>query len=651
MKIPLIVPEASPRVSRKLETTRLVSTLQELRLHLPRHASLIRDPSVRAHARRLRRVRLSLGIFLAALLIVVPWQSALGAKKALLVGVEEYANPDYNLKGVKEDVRLLQELLVRKGIFAESEIKTLVNKDATKDAIVRAFKDWLVKGTKPGDLALFYFSGHGIQIWDENGDEIQDGKDEALMPWDAKVLADREKRTFRGRTSFAFTQKGTENVLVDDEIGSLLKEMKGRTVIFLSDSCHSGSAYKRLNPFLVQYKTLDRPFSYKSVFETRESTPAVEGPPVEKTNVGDDLIVPGTNVAALTASEDSQPAEIVPFDIPPTGLHSVFTWYLLHGLEGRADLDGDGTITLGEVAKFLSDEMKRGGYAQLPQHDFQPKSLDSLILASGGSGPVARIDRPTGLLCSLKTDSGIAASERSEIETKLRSAIPVLELVTADKAGCMIEVEKSGGAYGARLSDSTGSYWETRRGPDLGQVLASVAKDARGYYVQSNVAALRNPVNNMDLDLTYTVKGSSNRTEGELVQGDSIEFRIKPKSAGYLLIFSVDTVGQIYPLYPGREGKLKSLAVNRSVLVPEQERLIVDAPFGRDLVFAVLTKTPPESLVHFWRQDQIGDPNAAWLTGQTEFLDALWNEFTQSGRARGDWISRLWWLKSFQATK
>lgn len=594
--------------------------------------------------------RCYLWIILIAALIAA-CQPACAAKRALLVGVEEYSNPDFNLKGVKEDVRLLKESLIRKGVFTEAEIKTLVNKDATKDAIVQNFKDWLIKGTKPGDLALFYFSGHGIQIWDENGDEIQDGKDEALMPWNAKVTGDRDKRTFRGNTSFAYSLKKTENFLLDDEIAELLKQMKGRTVVFLSDSCHSGSSYKRVNPLLVQYKTLDRPFSYKSVFEARETTPTVEGRPAEKTNIGDELHVSEANVAAFTASEDSQPAEIVPFDRDPTGLHSVFTWYLLHGLEGGADLDGDGKITLGEVGRYLGEEVKRGGYLQVPQHHLQPKGLENLVLVSGGTTPAGRIERPTRLLCALKADGSITDGERSEIESTLRTAVPPLEWVGADKAVCLIEVGKSDGSYGARLSDSTGSYWEAHREPDLHRVLQAVAKNARGFLVQSSVAALRNLTNTMDLDLTYTVKSPTPRNEGELVQGDSVDFRVKPKSSGYLLIFSVDAVGTVYPLYPGRDGKLHVLAANQSVVVPDKERLIVDGPFGRELVFAVLTKAKPEALVRFWRQDQIGDPDASWFTGQEQFLDALWNEFTLSNRPRGDWSSRLWTLKSFRSAK
>ena len=34
--------------------------------------------------------------------------------------------------------------------------------------------------------------------------------------------------------------------------------------------------------------------------------------------------------------------------------HGVFTYYLLEGLRGKADADGDGVITLDEVYKYVS---------------------------------------------------------------------------------------------------------------------------------------------------------------------------------------------------------------------------------------------------------------------------------------------------------
>ena len=37
--------------------------------------------------------------------------------------------------------------------------------------------------------------------------------------------------------------------------------------------------------------------------------------------------------------------------------HGVFTYYLLEGLRGKADLDGDGMITVDEIYRYVSEKV------------------------------------------------------------------------------------------------------------------------------------------------------------------------------------------------------------------------------------------------------------------------------------------------------
>ena len=98
----------------------------------------------------------------------------------------------------------------------------------TKDATSTNFFTAIGKATSQldaGDLLFLTYSGHGGQVPDRNGDELEngrtDGKDET---W---VLYDRQ--------------------LVDDELYSLWSKLRpGVRVIMLSDSCHSGSVAREL---------------------------------------------------------------------------------------------------------------------------------------------------------------------------------------------------------------------------------------------------------------------------------------------------------------------------------------------------------------------------------------------------------------------
>jgi hypothetical protein len=98
---------------------------------------------------------------------------------SLLIGIDDYA-PDVNrptpLKGPSNDVKLIKDLLVSQYGFPEdpNHMQILLGKDATRDAITHAFKTQLIDraAAHPGAIVVFYFSGHGSQLYSMiNGEE------------------------------------------------------------------------------------------------------------------------------------------------------------------------------------------------------------------------------------------------------------------------------------------------------------------------------------------------------------------------------------------------------------------------------------------------------------------------------------------------
>lgn len=82
---------------------------------------------------------------------------------------------------------------------------------------------WLVHGCSSGDSLVFHFSGHGGQVEDEDGDEL-DGKDELICPLDS----DPEDYSHDIR---------------DDEINEALVRplVHGVKLHAIIDACHSGT--------------------------------------------------------------------------------------------------------------------------------------------------------------------------------------------------------------------------------------------------------------------------------------------------------------------------------------------------------------------------------------------------------------------------
>jgi hypothetical protein len=153
-----------------------------------------------------------------------------GVKRALLVGINKYQMPGNNLSGCVNDIVDVQNTILNDQGFETSNITTITDKAATREAILSGLKK-LVAAGQPGDFLYFHYSGHGAQVNDTNGDE-PDGQDEILCP-----------------TDLAYGNGGFKNAIVDDEIQSILGQLKpGVGFFMISDSCHSGSVDRTMKP-------------------------------------------------------------------------------------------------------------------------------------------------------------------------------------------------------------------------------------------------------------------------------------------------------------------------------------------------------------------------------------------------------------------
>lgn len=152
-----------------------------------------------------------------------------GVKRALLVGINKYQMPGNNLSGCVNDIVDVQNTILKDQGFETANIATITDKAATRTAILDGLKK-LVAAGQPGDMLYFHYSGHGAQVPDTNGDE-KDGQDEILCP-----------------TDLSFAGSTIKNAIVDDEIQSILGQLKpGVGFFMISDSCHSGSIDRAVN--------------------------------------------------------------------------------------------------------------------------------------------------------------------------------------------------------------------------------------------------------------------------------------------------------------------------------------------------------------------------------------------------------------------
>ncbi len=142
------------------------------------------------------------------------------ARHALLVGIAEYQHPDSNLRYPEQDAAAFGQYLIEQHGFEAGEMRILLSREATAAAMKREFSA-LVARAQPGDSVVFYFSSHGSQVADRDGDEI-DGLDEVLCPHD-------------------FNIQNPDTHFTDDFLREQLALLKTRRCLLVMDCCHAGT--------------------------------------------------------------------------------------------------------------------------------------------------------------------------------------------------------------------------------------------------------------------------------------------------------------------------------------------------------------------------------------------------------------------------
>ena len=261
------------------------------------------------------------------------------ARKALLIGIDAYQHVS-PLVGPVNDVKAMHAFITDDLGFDTGDVRLLLDAEATRANILREVEEWLVEGTRPGDEIFLFFSGHGFQQPDTNGDE-PDRFDETLVPVDVVV---RDDETIAG-------------MIADDEIATLLNRLSGRRVNVVIDACHSG--------------TSDRISVVGEGWRYVKSPRRPDGGPLRLGAVGASQAVSASVPEAFLSAKDPQlrtadvtvwaavaahQKALVDEELRGRPL-SVFTRRILSGMrDAEADADDDGVVTRSELHEYVLRE-------------------------------------------------------------------------------------------------------------------------------------------------------------------------------------------------------------------------------------------------------------------------------------------------------
>lgn len=215
---------------------------------------------------------------------------------AVVIGIDAYLHWP-QLQYAVNDAKAVKELLVRKYRFKPDNIIVLLNEEATRENILSALGDVMGDTDKVNreDRVFVFFAGHGMTR------KLPTGRDLGYI-----IPVDADPQSYQGR-SISMTN-----------FQDISEAIPAKHLFFVMDSCYSGLAL------------------------TRGS-----GPVARSENYLRDISRRVSRQMLTAGGADQQVA-----DNGPNG-HSVFTWTLLQGLEGQADLNNDGFITASELAAYV----------------------------------------------------------------------------------------------------------------------------------------------------------------------------------------------------------------------------------------------------------------------------------------------------------
>ena len=235
----------------------------------------------------------------------------------LTLAINKYRDKSLWLKYCVSDANAIAESFKSQesGLYENVYVSSLQDEEVTKDGISEEFKR-LSNLVTADDVFVFYISGHGTTY---------DDLDYYYIP-----------------VNFRYTSRDEipiQGVSKNDLIENLSLIKAGKTLLML-DTCNSGAFVADLG---------ERGFREKDAIYR---------------------LTRATGHATLAASSESKPA------MEGYEGHGVFTYVLLEGLDGEADSNNDGFVTILELASYVEKEVpkrsyEKWGHEQVPQKDLR----------------------------------------------------------------------------------------------------------------------------------------------------------------------------------------------------------------------------------------------------------------------------------------
>jgi uncharacterized caspase-like protein len=219
---------------------------------------------------------------------------------------------------------------VEKNLVPAENITVLLNEQATLRNLRSALGTGLKGAAGSDDMVIIFYAGHGATERDAMSMD-GDGLEKYILAYDSDP-------------SDLFS-----TALPMRDLALIFNRIRSERLIFIADACYSGASGGR--------------------------TVSLTG---LRANIADtflDRISAGRGKVIITASAANE-VSVERDELQ----HGVFTYYLLEGLKGAADTDGDGLVTVDEVYRYVSDRVPKATHQE--QHPVKKGTVEGSLVLS-----------------------------------------------------------------------------------------------------------------------------------------------------------------------------------------------------------------------------------------------------------------------------
>jgi len=240
-----------------------------------------------------------------------------GEVRALVIGIDDYQHVR-KLRGATPDARDIDSSLRAMGV---RDVTALIDDRAERSNVLREISA-LVERTKTNDIVFLSIAGHGAQEPERIKGSQPDGMEDVfLLP------------------GFEPTPTGSQQRILGSEFNHFIKqfELRGAKVIFVADTCHGGGMARDIDPRAAEMSFRQVPAYTLLVDELKPVSG--QGDPRSELDLDRTAFL-----AAVDRNTKAPEVRIPGVD----GLRGALSYAVARAIEGSADANHDGKVTLKE---------------------------------------------------------------------------------------------------------------------------------------------------------------------------------------------------------------------------------------------------------------------------------------------------------------